>query len=235
MQKSRPTRQTCISCDGGKLTIVDADEQSPEMEFILRLPEEILQQIIEYAAAIKGGDYQYDLNLLSILARTCRRLRGNVLPLMHRKLTIDTQSVISNRNQKLRLPLEEPTMSLFRIHCRELHVHIDDRNPPGNAPFSLLSDLVCHLPNVYKITVHGGYEGHPQDGWALIRLAWQNMPHVRSLELSRKSWGLHLRDVFRHIDGSSIQSLHLESISRPKNAHEGDYILAEVRRPNNHS
>lgn len=231
--KSGTTRQTYISGDDGKLTIVDADKPSPEKEFILRLPEEILLQIIKSAALERTwfgrSDYNYDLNFLSKLARTCRRLRASVLPLMYRELSIDTQPVTSYRRQQLRLPLEEPKVLLFQAHCQELHVHITDLHPALNAPFPLLRDLVCHLPKVRKMTVHGGYQGHPQEAWALIRLALQNLPHVRSLELDRESWGLYLRDAFRHIESSSLQSLNLHGISRPKDAREEDYRLAEVQ------
>lgn len=227
---SRPSRQTYIGCDGG---IVDADKPSPEKQFILRLPEETLQQIIEYAAVKENwyehGDYDYDLDFLSKLSRTCHGLRRHTLPLMHRKLSIDTKVVASYRRPQLRLPLEEPTMSLFQAHCRELRVHIDDRSPPANAPFHLLRDLVCHLHNVRKMTVYGGYEGHPKEVWKLVRLALQNMPHARSLELVGKYCGIYLRDAFRHIQSSSLQILRLDGVSRPNDAREEDYILAEVR------
>lgn len=202
-------------------------------EFILRLPEEILQQIIEYAAPIEGARYVYkrsqydcDLSALRKLARTCRRLRRNVLPLMYRKLSIGRDS---HNRQLLRLPVEEPTMSLFQLHCRELRVAIHDSNPLANAPFPLLRELVCHLPKVHNMTVDGGYDRHPQEAWALIRLALQNMPHARSLKLSRKGWGLYLRDAFRHIESSSLQILEMHGVSRPKDAREDDYILGEVR------
>lgn len=230
-QKSRSARQTYIGRDGG---IVDADKPSPEKQFILRLPEEILHQIIRYAAAVEGirqkrSGYNYDLDFLGKLVITCRRLRRHTIPLMHRTLSLNGQATSRHGSKPLRLPLEEPTMSLFQVHCRELRVQIHDESLPANAPFPLLRDLVCHLPNVRKLTVHGGYEGHPKEVWAFIQLALQNMPHVKSLELDREYWGLYLHDFFRHIESSSLQSLHLHGVSRPNGTRKRDCILAEVR------
>ncbi|EAW10949.1 uncharacterized protein ACLA_065830 [Aspergillus clavatus NRRL 1] len=197
------------------------------MACILHLPDEILQQILNRAARdrespVRRGSIEHDPEILMTLAVTCRRFSRIALPLLYRSISF-TLDPPAKHLQKLQAVLA--SSHLLRYHCRTLRIRVTDIWPLPDEYFPLMNDLICSLPHVQSLVFNGGYGTNPEEMWTMVRLASENMPHARSLSLSRVCDGLHVRDILEHVDFPSLQTLDLHGIYRPENAPEAEDIL----------
>ncbi|KAH8703460.1 hypothetical protein BGW36DRAFT_369380 [Talaromyces proteolyticus] len=208
--KFRSVRQTYLgSSQDEELILVDPDKPVPEKGYILQLPYEILEHILNFAV-------QQDVDTLKKLVMVCHRFSWFALPLIYRTITIQLDpGTKSLRRLHAALQRNTCTHVFFRDHCQKLNIRIADIWPLPSGHFSILEDIISQLPKLQSLAFSGGFDRNPQETWAMIRLAFQNIPNVRSLALSRLRGGLYLPDIWDHVDFASLESLHLSGVYQP--------------------
>lgn len=142
-----PTRQTHLGSTTTKsLTIIDLERPSGDGEdettaarlyrvlnkpatrnFIFRLPDELLEQIVELAASSPGERFQWehatacDKSVVLILSRVCHRLKRIAQPILFRNITSESRSEMvppSRPMIKFHRTLKENAD--LRQHCRQV-------------------------------------------------------------------------------------------------------------------
>ncbi|KAJ5623139.1 hypothetical protein N7490_011744 [Penicillium lividum] len=227
----RQTQQTTLGKSvNGNLAIqktIDANDSfvdSSRPAFILRLPDEVLRQILELAITETDGWHKespYSKALIPAVAYTCHRFSRIVISFNYHTLRMEfprrmIYPVCSTR--KLVQSLQaNPSLGRF---CQNLSLSISDICPRRcKTDSECLQEILPELKNVKYITVHGGFEpGSKSHTWDIIQRCSQHMPRLEQVLLSREAFtGPGYADILQNLQIPMLQELHIHGSSESNN------------------
>ncbi|KAJ5918207.1 hypothetical protein N7454_010582 [Penicillium verhagenii] len=212
-----------------------ADSRRPS--FILRLPDEILRQILELAVTETDAWHKespYNKALIPALAYTCHRFSRITISFNYHTLHMAfprrmIYPVCSTR--KLVQSLQaNPSLGRF---CQNLSLYISDVCPRRcKTDSECLDAIIPELKNVKYLTVHGGFEpGSKSHTWDIIQRCSRYMPRLEQVLLAREAFtGPGFADVLQNLQIPMLQELYIHGSSEANNDASSDGVeVVKVR------
>jgi hypothetical protein len=208
-----------------ELTLRSCHQSSPKRgpAFILKLPEEILLRVFEFATnhpnSWDNGCYDcpvlFNYKDIKALSYVCRSFHRIASPLLYHTINFSFGNQFvppSKRVQRLHRRLE--TNPSLRRHCRALALTVADitSKPKTKDDFDIANDFASWLTEVHDLSIHGGFE-RSQYTWNLIRNVVEHMPKVDRLAISREGWGLHLEAIAQNLTFPFLRKLDIYGVS----------------------
>lgn len=205
---------------------------------ILRLPDELLGNIIEIATAFHRPNIRIHhvlafhrslgstLQCQTILALVCRRFNQIVTPMMYCHISIFIRSHHLPRKRQ-----EEAACKLHRTLranpslwplCRTLLVNFEGffrsvKSGYVERDYHIATDLVIWLTSTEEVHFEISDNSNIGDAWTLAQLVLKHMPRLKGLALSDPSnHSIQLSHVYRALQGPSclaLKTLNLGGIS----------------------
>ena len=211
------------------LTIIDGEPSPPRPQlpklgpaFILRLPDELLVSITEFAVfeeyRLHGCPYcrvRANTKAVKALSLVCQRFGKIAQPMLFHTITFEgTPSTVPPKSRVIRLHHTLQKNPTLRGHCRCLSISVNDFASTTTSSFAVANDLARWLTRVRCLENYGGFDKPNALTWALIRNLVQNMRDVQHWRLCREGWGLHLQQVLDEATFPKLVNLELHGISR---------------------
>ena len=188
---------------------------------IMRLPDELLLQVVKYVAypiLSQLGGHVKNYADSAALAKTCLRFYRLTIPVMYSRLFVSINSITSNSPSMSAIAARKLHQTLsqnpwLRQHCRALHLGIGDTTHP-KIQLPIVEDLAHRLTQTRRLSIHGGFQTAAKGTWSVIRTAVAHMPLLEEVHLHREGRGLCLPDVFEALGSAAhLRVLHLGGIS----------------------
>lgn len=224
------TKPDTKSADENKVTnALDAlnlrpDQQAP----ILRLPNELLQLIFEFATAKKDKD-EWDTriwaySLLTPLAKVSRRFNSLVLPMLYGIIDLDGHPFnYQKRLKQLHGTLEQRPE--LRSLPRSLLIEIEDEGTKLDFPG--IHDLVVWATGLTHLRLYGGFGvqensdtflyGPRDESCALVRSAGRCLPALRNFDIFSCFSAGALTQMIENFAFESLEKLEIWAILEDHN------------------
>lgn len=179
---------------------------------ILKLPDELLSEIARMAITCDSWQPMQGEDTLA-LSKVCKLFYRIVQPFVFEKIQLrTTHSLVPACKPFRRLHRTLQANPHLGTFCKTVHFHIPSIRVTDQTPedFVVAEDLVGWLPNVTSFSLHGGF-GSPHT-WSFVKKAFQNMPRIDNLTLSRECFDLYMAPLLDVIQSMPLKKAHFHGI-----------------------